>query len=71
MKKLLEKLKKLHKAMEAECEKRQEYYDDKSEGWQDSSKGCIYENKTGKLEDIKDDMKDFVIDELESCIDEE
>lgn len=78
----LEKIKKLCasmtvklEAIESEIEKRQDYYNSKSESWQDSEKGTEYEDFTDNLSYCKEYAEEQVqnildaIEELESMQD--
>lgn len=78
----LEKIKKLCASMtvklesvESEIEKRTEYYDSKSENWQDSEKGNEYLERTENLEYCKEYAEEQVqnildaIEELEGMQD--
>lgn len=79
----LEKIKKLCasitvklEAVESEIERRTEYYDSKSENWQDSAKGEEYLDKTENLEYCKEYSEEQVqnildaVEELEGMQDE-
>ena len=61
MKKLLEHLKKQKELTEEKISKREDYFDNKSDNWQESERGSDYEDETFKIEDF--------LSNIEECID--
>ncbi len=61
MKKLLEQLKKQIEPLENECNKRDDYFDNKSDNWQETTTGQNYEEKTDQVGDL--------LSSIEECID--
>lgn len=57
MKKILEDLNKQFEKLAAEVEKREEIYESRSEKWQESQNGEIYQEKTAELEEIECDLQ--------------
>jgi hypothetical protein len=60
MKKYLKQLEAMQEAMENEINKRHEFFDDKSEKWQDSEKGQDYSNKTDALETAESSITEAI-----------
>ena len=52
MRKVLKQLQKQRANLVKASEKRDEYYSKRSEQWQDSALGVIYECKTGQLSEV-------------------
>ncbi|MEI8272516.1 MAG: hypothetical protein WCG08_07825 [Paludibacter sp.] len=46
--------------MEAEIDKRNDFYESKSDKWKDSDKGTEYSEKTEELEDEKSEIEDLL-----------
>jgi len=61
----IDKWKALLEAAREEQYKREEYFDNRSEKWQDSEKAVEYSDRTAELEGILDDLEND-IDALES-----
>jgi dGTP triphosphohydrolase len=64
MKKLLDHLKQTVEMLNEEIEKRETVFDERSEKWQESEKGEKYQEITGYLEELRDDM-DYKIETIE------
>jgi hypothetical protein len=60
MKKYLKQLEAMQEAMENEVNKRHEFFDDKSEKWQDSEKGQRYKDKTYALETTESSVAEAI-----------
>jgi hypothetical protein len=60
MKKIISAVEKLAKEAELEIEKREEYYDSRSEKWLDSDAAADYEEVTDSLRDLLDAMETFL-----------
>lgn len=67
MKSTLKKLAKIRATIEEKIQDREFVYDDRSEKWQDSDKGCAYEEKTTELQDVLDNLE-MTIESLEAYI---
>ena len=60
MKKIISAVEKLTKEIESEIEKRDEYYDSRSEKWLESDASTDYEEATDSLRDLLDAMETFL-----------
>lgn len=60
MKKIISAVEKLSKEVESEIEKREEYYDSRSEKWLESDSAIDYEEATDNLRDLLDAMETFL-----------
>lgn len=67
MKRILVQLKKQRENLVKKSEKRDEYFMKRSDQWQDSGVGAIYENKTGQLSEVIEHL-DGSISELETFL---
>jgi len=59
MKKVLKKMESLNVELEVLIDKREEYYGTRSEKWCDSEKGEAYQEKTDRLQEMKDELCDW------------
>ena len=59
MKKVLSLTQKLSAEIEQEISKREEYYETRSEHWQESDAAVDYEEKTDALRDLLEAVADF------------
>lgn len=60
MKKIISAVEKLSKEVELKIEKREEYYDSRSEKWLESDAASDYEEVTDSLRDLLDAMETFL-----------
>ena len=60
MKKIISAVEKLSKEVESEIEKREEYYDSRSEKWLESDAAIDYEEVTVNLRELLDAMETFL-----------
>ena len=60
MKKITKKLEELSALIEEEVTKREETYESRSERWQDSDKGMEYQEETDLLNEMLNQMNDWV-----------
>ena len=60
MKKILNKMESLWAAMEEEIEKRTNTFDNRSEKWQESEKGEEFQEKTDRMQEMLDELIDWV-----------
>jgi len=59
MKNVLNNMDKLHTSLEELISKREEYFDLRTEKWQKSEKGEEFQEKTGRLQEMLDDIIDW------------
>lgn len=68
MKTILKTLQKNLIKIEDKCTDRECYYDERSEKWQESEKAQEYEEKTDKLNEVRDNLE-MTIESLEKYLD--
>ena len=61
MKNIFKKLQKFQSEIEAEIIKRENYFDDKSDNWQEDAKGDEYATDTECLIELNDALHDAII----------
>lgn len=60
MKKIKKLLNELSEAFEEKIDRRTETFENRSEKWQESEKGEMFESETDRLQEMKDDIDDFI-----------
>lgn len=59
MKNVLKKMEELHEKLGASISKREEQFENRSEKWQESEKGEQFEETTGRLQEMFDELEEW------------
>lgn len=60
MKKIKNLINKLAEAFEERIDRRAEMFEDRSERWQESEKGEMYQSETDRLQEMSDELGDWI-----------
>lgn len=60
MRKIKKLLNELSEAFEESIDRRTETFENRSEKWQESEKGEMFESETDRLQEMKDDLDDWI-----------